>query len=392
MIALVFLLMLLPVTYVWWHFLRDVNVAWQILFFLPLIAIIVLMTLVQTPMYQAWMFRTAMVMILCYLAPQVFFMLMSAIGWGLSRWMPAAWRVMNTVGVLLALTVLGIIAYGLTVGWKKLVVTNVELTFHDLPAGFDGYRIVQLSDLHIGTYEPAPECVARIVSETNALHPDLICFTGDLVNSSPKEVEAFTTELRKLKAKDGIYSIMGNHDYCTYAHYDRPSQQAAAVRELQQIEAGYGWTMLNNDNRILRHNGDSLLLAGVENSSKPPFPDYGNLKKAIGDRDTLFTILLSHDPSHWRRKVLGETKAQLMLAGHTHSGQFSMFGWSPTALTSPEYCGLYEMTPDGTELFNPAESAPANRKLYVSAGAGGNVAFRFGVWPEIVVITLHRAK
>ena len=402
MIILVFLLLLLPGLYIWWHFLRDSHWAVQAAVFVPWLAVVTLMTLMRTSLVQDWMFRWAMIVMLCCIMPMVLFMLLSCLGWALKFFVPGAWRVMNGVGIVMAAAVVCIIGYGIGIGWKKLVVTEVELSFKDLPAGFDGYRIVQLSDFHIGTYQPAPECVTKIVEQVNALNADMVCFTGDLVNSTPEELNPFMADLRKMKAKDGIFSIMGNHDYCMYRQYAKPSDRLTTVRDLQQRQRSLGWDMLLNEHRIIHHNGDSLMLVGVENSSKPPFPDYGDLKKAMAykaERNEAnqqitsapaFSILLSHDPTHWQRKVLPETGIQLQLSGHTHSTQFRLFGWSPAAFTYKEYAGLYEMLPDGRELFNPETSSPAARKLYVSTGTGGNVSFRFGVWPEIVVITLRK--
>lgn len=402
MIILVFLLLLLPGLYIWWHFLRDSHWAVQAVVFVPWLAVVTLMTLMRTSLVQDWMFRWAMIVMLCCIMPMVLFMLLSCLGWALKFFVPGAWRVMNGVGIVMAAAVVCIIGYGIGIGWKKLVVTEVELSFKDLPAGFDGYRIVQLSDFHIGTYQPAPECVTKIVEQVNALNADMVCFTGDLVNSTPEELNPFMADLRKMKAKDGIFSIMGNHDYCMYRQYAKPSDRLATVRDLQQRQRSLGWDMLLNEHRIIHHNGDSLMLVGVENSSKPPFPDYGDLKKAMAykaERNEAnqqitsapaFSILLSHDPTHWQRKVLPETGIQLQLSGHTHSTQFRLFGWSPAAFTYKEYAGLYEMLPDSRELFNPETSSPAARKLYVSTGTGGNVSFRFGVWPEIVVITLRK--
>ena len=177
---------------------------------------------------------------------------------------------------------------------------------------------------------------------------------------------------------------MGNHDYCTYTKDKSAEAIRKSVRDLQERERKFGWQLLNNDNRTIHHNGDSILLAGVENSSRPPFPDYGDLRKALSTgrkassaskNGCLFTILLSHDPTHWRRNVLPETGVQLQLSGHTHSTQFKLFGWTPASLIYDEYAGLYE---------------EAGRKLFVCTGTGGNLPFRFGVWPEIVVITLKK--
>lgn len=375
--SLLFLLLLIPDIYIWYMFLRNMHWAWQALFFVPVIVTILCMILVQTPLYQAWMFRIGMTLLLAFFIPKMLLMLISIVGLAARPLFPIAWQVMNGVGAAVGAAVIGIVIYGTLFGWRRLVVNEVELSFKDLPAGFDGYRIALLSDMHIETYGSAPECVSRIVDEVNGRRPDMICFVGDLVNSSPRELDGFMDILPKMKAKDGVFSIMGNHDYCTYARYLDENGKLKAVRELQARQRRFGWQMLNNENKILRHNGDSILLAGVENSSRPPFPDYGDLPKALSaDRkDSLFTVLLSHDPTHWRRSVLPETDVQLQLSGHTHSTQFKIFGWTPASIIYKEYAGLYE---------------EGGRKLFVCTGTGGNLPFRFGVWPEIVIITLRK--
>lgn len=375
--SLLFLLLLIPDIYIWYIFLRNMHWAWRALYFVPVIVTILCMILVQTPLYQAWMFRIGMTLLLAFFIPKMLFMLVSIVGLAARPLFPIAWQVMNGVGAAVGAAVIGIVIYGTLFGWRRLVVNEVELSFKDLPAGFDGYRIALLSDMHIETYGSAPECVSRIVDEVNGRRPDMICFVGDLVNSSPRELDGFMDILPKMKAKDGVFSIMGNHDYCTYARYLDENGKLKAVRELQARQRGFGWQMLNNENRIIRHNGDSILLAGVENSSRPPFPDYGDLPKALSTdgKDSLFTVLLSHDPTHWRRSVLPETDVQLQLSGHTHSTQFKIFGWTPASIIYKEYAGLYE---------------EGGRKLFVCTGTGGNLPFRFGVWPEIVIITLRK--
>lgn len=394
--------MLLPDAYIWARYLRHVHWALQIAWWLPLLATMGFMTLVQTPLYQAWMFRVGMIGMLLFVIPKLLFMLISILGWLLHFAVPQMQRVMNIVGISVVAILLCIVAYGLFVGWKKLVVDEVTLTFNDLPADFDGYTIVQLSDFHIGTYNDAPECVTKIVDKVNEINPDMICFTGDLVNTSPKELDLYMDVLPKLKAKDGMYSIMGNHDYCSYAKYSSETEHMKTIRDLQSRERSFGWDLLLNENRMIRRGNDSILLAGVENSSKPPFPDYGDLKKSLSlpisqgenvgsaQGDLPFTILLSHDPTHWQREVLKKSKVQLQLSGHTHSTQFKIFGWSPASFAYKEYAGLYEMNKNGEEIFNPEESDADARKLFVCTGTGGNLSFRFGVWPEIVVIHLKR--
>lgn len=415
-VILLLLLLLVPDLYLWHHLMRQFHWAWQLVYWLPLLATIIMMTLMRSPVAEPWMFRCMSILVLCVSLPKLFFFLFSIIGQILGRVIPVALKVMDGAGITVASAMLCIIIYGLFIGWKQLTVNEVELTFDDLPKEFDGYRIVQLSDMHIGTYDAAPEIVDDIADRVNTLNADLICFTGDLVNGSPDELAPYIKTLSRMKAKDGIYSIMGNHDYCMYGHAKKSVKQE--ISRLQSMEREMGWHLLLNDNVMLHRGNDSIMLAGVENSSKPPFPDYGDLTKALSLHKSpslpevdprpsrsgslpsregggrvlgpgLFTILLSHDPTHWQREVLPESSVQLQLSGHTHSTQFRMFGWSPASFTYKEYAGTYEMFPDGTETFNPETPSSASRKLFVCTGTGGNLPFRVGVKPEIVVITLR---
>lgn len=217
--------------------------------------------------------------------------------------------------------------------------------------------------------------VAEIVDKVNAFHPDAIFFTGDLVNSSPKEVSMFIPILAGMKAKDGVFSILGNHDYCEYRSYTAPDSPERNLAELIRTECSMGWTVLLNEHHLLHRDNDSIALIGVENDGEPPFPSRADLRKATRGLDgNIYKILLSHDPSHWRRAVLPDTDIHLTLSGHTHALQLKIGGFSPALWKYPEWGGLYR---EGARL------------LHVSTGVGSNVAFRLGAWPEINVIRLH---
>ena len=388
------LLLLLPELYVWHEYVRPLHWSLGVAYWLPLVAAVVLMVMVQTHHYQAWMFRWSLTLILLFVIPQLLFALFAIVGhvlgWGgHAAGVPAvsvmgmklgARTVFSAIGAAVGVLSLVIVFYGLFFGWRKMTVRNIDLEYADLPAAFDGYRIVHLSDLHIGTYHHAPEVVDSMVSMVNGIDADLVVFTGDLVNVTPEELDPFMNVLPAMKARDGVYSIMGNHDYCSYRRYDSQQQHAATIADLQQRERKLGWHLLLNDNAVIRRANDSILVAGVENSSRPPFPDYGDLTKTFTPKAPAtglpaFKVLLSHDPTHWRRAVLSDTDAQLQLSGHTHATQFKLFGWSPSQHVYDEWGGLYR---EGSRVLN------------VSTGTGGNLPFRFGAWPEIVVITLHR--
>lgn len=376
----IILLTFLPDIYIWYHFLRNASPLIQTVWFLPFLIVTALVFLLMSPYSEPWMFRImALLMIGCYV-PKLFFLIPSFLGWAL-RWLtPVAWHIGNGVGIVSAVSIFTIACYGMSFGWKKLTVHAETLTFKNLPESFDGYRIVHISDMHIGTFTADPSMVGEIVSTVNGLHGDMVCFTGDLVNSSPSELTPYLDTLRTMTATDGIYSIMGNHDYCIHGARKSPSQHKAEIQKVMEAERSLGWHLLLNDNRFVHRGIDSIAVIGVENASKPPFPDYSDLRKAMIGVDKgqqPFSILLSHDPTHWRREVLPTTEIPLQLSGHTHATQFRLFGFSPSSLFYDEYGGLYE---------------EKDRKLFISTGVGCNVAFRFGVWPEIVVLTLRKAR
>lgn len=394
MFILLLLGLLLPELYIWHYFMRGSHWLLQLVFWMPYLATVVLMLLFNSPYNQAWMFRWGVYMILCFAIPKLLFTLVSLVGLAMRALSPVTWRAANVVALLIAVSVVGIVVYGLCAGWRRLTVKEVELKFADLPQQFDGYRIVQMSDMHIGTYHAAPEAVKRIVDEVNALQPDMICFTGDLVNSSPSELDIFDDDLSRLKAKDGVFSIMGNHDYCMYNRHSSQTARMKAIAEVKARERRYGWQLLLNEHKVVHRGGDSIAIVGVENSSRPPFPDYGNLAGAMECAEGQlpeFKVLLSHDPTHWRREVLKKTDIQLQLSGHTHATQFRLFGWSPASFVYDEYAGLYEEQNGVTEAVNEKKQKSDSRKLFICTGTGGNVTFRFGAWPEIVVITLKKA-
>ena len=312
---------------------------------------------------------------LCIVIPTLLFTIVSLLGKGIGLAFPAAVKTGNYIATLLSLIWIVISLYGILFGWKKIEVERVAVTSSQIPTSFNGYKIVQLSDFHIGTYATAPECVNRIVDRVNSLNPDLIVFTGDLVNSSSDEIKEFTEILSRLHAKDGIYSVLGNHDYCLYRQYHGDDTPVKQLAEVIGYEKKIGWKVLRNESEQIVRGNDSIALIGVENAGSGAFPNKSDLKGALkGISKSEYKILLSHDPSHWRREVLPESDIDLMLAGHTHAMQFKIGGWSPSSFVYPEWGGLYEG--DG-------------QKLYVSTGIGENIAFRFGAWPQIVEIILH---
>ena len=274
-----------------------------------------------------------------------------------------------------ALGVMGWFAFGFIEGWKRLELKHITFTSPDLPPYFDGYRLVQITDFHLGSFPPGNDFVQKVVDATNNEEPDMILFTGDLVNNQASEVEPYLDTLRQLHAQDGIYSIWGNHDYCEYGNNHSIGALKRNRRMLYGYQESLGWHQLMNEHHVVSHGMASIAVIGVENPGQPPFTNRSNLKKAMKGVDPdMFKILLSHDPHHWRREVVGK-KIQLTLAGHTHAGQLKIGNWTPARMAFKEWGGAYRI---------------GEQMLYVSSGIGGSFPFRLGAWPELTVVTLKR--
>lgn len=316
--------------------------------------------------------------LMLFATPKTLFMLCSLVGiWVHALVKRCPTRPFTLLGIGLALVCFAGIAYGSFAGITRFEVKEVTYSSPRLPDGFDGYRILQLSDIHIGSWQGRQKDIQRLVDLSNEQQADLIVFTGDLVNQQSHELDAFASILAQLHAPDGVYSVLGNHDYGTYYRWKSPEEERANLDYLLRQQASMGWKMLNNAHTVLHHRGDSIALIGVENDGEPPFSQFADLPKARQGTDGLFKILLSHNPTHWRREVLPQSDIDLMLAGHTHAMQGIFFGHSLAELKYPEWRGMY------TEGV---------RSLYVNIGIGYvGLPFRFGAWPEITVITLKKS-
>lgn len=321
-------------------------------------------------LFNTYLFITALVVL-----PKLTFVLCSLAGRLARRMLKLRRNWGNYVGLVLVLAELYILFHGTMVGTDRLNVRQVTIEFDDLPKAFDGYRIAQFTDVHLGSMKD--ELMLRAVTAIDDLRPDLIVFTGDIQNMGPDELPRFAQTLKRLKAKDGVMSVLGNHDYSHYVNLP-PDEALRNERLTRDFETSVGWQLLLNDNRIVRRGSDSIVIAGGENDGRPPFPAKADLKKAMrGIHAKSFVVMLQHDPSAWRRHILPQTNAQLTLSGHTHGGQISLFGLRPTELVGKEDDGLY---------------VEGKRKLFVSTGLGGFVPFRFYMNPEVVEITLKKTN
>lgn len=282
----------------------------------------------------------------------------------------------NPIGLLLSFIAVLCYFYGSIFGVRQLRVSHVDLAFTDLPAAFDGYKIVQFSDAHMGSFGKSDrKLVQRDIDSINAQKPDLIAFTGDIQDIRPSELNPWTDVLSQLHARDGVFSVLGNHDYSFYVTAT-PAEKKRLEAQVRAHERQFGWQLLLNEHRILRRGTDSLVIAGEENDGMKDFDQRADLGKTLrGLRPDAFVVLLQHTPAAWRQDILPHSKVQLTLSGHTHGGQMSLFGIRPTLFRGTEDLGLYQ---------------EGERSLYVTAGIGGLVPFRFNMPAEITVITLHR--
>lgn len=304
-------------------------------------------------------------------------------------------RYVRLFAMSIALCSAFIIIYGTIWGRNNYQVNNHSIYFQNLPDEFDGYRILQFSDLHIGTFDDGHRNdVDTIVSLINKQKCDLVVFTGDIVNYEAAELDGYDDVLSKIKAPDGVLSILGNHDYDMYLKFSNDKEKAKDMAAIKQKQRDYGWELLLNDNKIIHRGNDSIAIIGSENDGLPPWPALGDMPKATKGltglmkdshkqanglpADHTFSVLLTHDPTYWRRHIIPDTNIDLTLAGHTHAGQFKIFGWSPIKYKYDEWSGFYS---EGYQIIN------------VNDGIGQILLpFRFGAWPEVDIITLKKEK
>ena len=259
-------------------------------------------------------------------------------------------------------------------------VRKIQLSYPNLPLSFKGLRVVQISDIHCGSFSNM-SAVQRGVDKILSLKPDLVLFTGDLVNNKSDEMQNYLPVFSQVKAPMGVYSTLGNHDYGDYVQWANSEDKKQNLEHLKQVHAQLGWRLLMNENVVLKRNEDQIAVIGVENwSAKARFPKYGDLARAYTGTETVpFKILMSHDPSHWDGEVIPQySDIDLMLAGHTHGMQFGVeipwLKWSPVQYVYRQWAGLYEQ---------------GKQKLYVNRGFGFiGYPGRVGILPEITLFEL----
>jgi len=277
------------------------------------------------------------------------------------------------------------LGYGMVKGAYNYQLRRVKLRFPNLPAAFHGTKIVQISDIHVGSFA-SYSAVQRGIDLVNAQNADYIFFTGDLVNSRTVEVNRWMGHLSQLRAKKGVFSILGNHDYGDYTQWPSEEEKAKNMQQMFDVHQKLGWRLLLNENELLEKDGEQISLVGVENwGKKGRFTQYGKLQQALeGTENVAFKILLSHDPSHFEEEVNQiRPDIDLTLSGHTHGMQFGIeipgyIKWSPSSWIYPYWGGLYKF---------------GKQFLYVNRGFGFiGYPGRVGILPEVTLFTLERGE
>ncbi|MFK7969106.1 MAG: metallophosphoesterase [Bacteroidia bacterium] len=275
--------------------------------------------------------------------------------------------------------------YGIVKGRYAFKIRKVQVPVQGLPAAFNGFTITQLSDIHIGSFDDK-EAVGNALQKVKELNSDIVCFTGDLVNTYAEEFDGWDETFKTLTAAGPVYTILGNHDYGDYAGWDSPAEKQAHFERMVGTHKRMGWDLLRDEHRWIERDGERIALVGVENWGESGFKRYGNLDNALkGTEDAPVRVLLSHDPSHWNAQTVpNKHQVDLTLSGHTHGMQFGVeipklgIKFSPVQWRYPQWAGLYN---DG-----------GNQHLYVNRGFG-HIGYmgRAGIMPEITVLELVKA-
>ena len=298
-------------------------------------------------------------------------------------YLPKRRAFISQLAIALGMIPSGALIYGMLKGKYNYQVLRYTLTYDDLPQSFDGYQITQISDIHSGSFDNA-EKVQYGIDLINQQESDIILFTGDLVNNIAEEMRPWQNQFSTLNAPHGVFSVLGNHDYGDYYQWPSEQDKVDNMNQLSTLQKEMGWTLLRNEHHFIQRGKERLALLGVENWGTG-FKRAGDLEKTLENvEEKDFKILMSHDPSHWEAQVLPHAfPIHLTLSGHTHGMQFGIeipgwIKWSPVKWRYKQWAGVYEQ---GQQKIN------VNRGFGFLAYPG-----RFGMWPEISVITLRRSK
>jgi predicted MPP superfamily phosphohydrolase len=288
-----------------------------------------------------------------------------------------------SMGLILSIATCSSVIYGALFGKKDLVVNQIELEFPNLPQNYNGFTILHISDIHLGNFINSKKLLYKVKTETEEINPDIILFTGDLVNNFSNELKGWDGIFREITKDRDSFSILGNHDYGDYTDWKSETAKIENFQKIISSHETFGFKLLNNEHIKLKSGTDSMYIIGVENWGRPPFPQYANLEKAMtGIPENTFKILLSHDPAHWEQIIKNIENISLTLSGHTHGLQWGIkkagITFSLIYLTRENWGGLYKY---------------GNSLLYVNTGLGTvGIPWRINMPCELTVITLKRIE
>jgi uncharacterized protein len=287
------------------------------------------------------------------------------------------------IGSLLSVATAVSVLYGTLFGRNNLVVNQIDVKFQSLPKSFDGFKIVQISDLHMGGFMNSKHLLNKVKTEIVEINPNMVLFTGDLVNNFANELDGWKEIFQEITINRDCYAILGNHDYGNYTNWNSETDKIENFNQIVSSIELFGFKLLNNNHTLLKKASDSLYIIGVENWGHPPFPQYANLEKAMdGVPNKTFKILMTHDPAHWDQVVKHRNDIELSLSGHTHGFQWGIkkagITYSLSYFSRKNWGGLYKYR---------------DSYLYVSTGLGTvGSPWRINMPGEITVFTLKRIE
>lgn len=287
------------------------------------------------------------------------------------------------MGFLLSVGLASSVIYGSIWGRKDLTINSIELEFAGLPKKYDNLKVLHISDTHLGGFMKSKQIMNQVARETEKLRPDMIFFTGDLVNNFSSELEGWKSIFQKITENKPSYAILGNHDYGNYSNWNSESDKIGNFNQIVNAHKDFGFRLLNNENVKLKSGEDSIYVIGVENWGHPPFPQYANLEQAMnGVPANAFKILMTHDPSHWDHVIKNRGDVQLTLSGHTHGMQWGIvkagISFSLSYFVRQNWGGIYKYE---------------NSYLYVNTGLGTvGIPWRINMPAEMTAIILKRVE
>jgi hypothetical protein len=292
-------------------------------------------------------------------------------------------RIIYYMGFLLSVGLASNVIYGTIWGRKDLTVNYIELELAGLPKEYNSFKILHISDTHLGGFMKSQHIMNQVASKTERISPEMILFTGDLVNNFSSELEGWKTIFQEISKNRHSYAILGNHDYGNYSIWKSETDKIENFNQIVNAHKDFGFQLLNNENVKLKSGEDSIYIIGVENWGHPPFPQYANLEQAMnGIPANSFKIIMTHDPSHWEQVIKHRGDVQLTLSGHTHGMQWGIIKagitFSLSYFTRKNWGGLYKHD---------------DSYLYVNTGLGTvGIPWRINMPAEMTVITLKRVE